>query len=83
MIDIDAHKGDGTATLTQNDSSIKLSASIWRKFGLMLYTSKSIPASDFDLPIRAQSDRDYNFMLQNALEELKVMPIPDLAVVIA
>lgn len=90
VIDIDAHKGDGTAELTQNDDSI-ITMSMHMKSGWPLVTPRYDPdgklypwyiASDLDIEISSDNEKDYNLLLKNALFEMKEKyPRPDLVVI--
>ena len=91
VIDLDAHKGDGTAALTREDDSIK-TLSIHMAHGWPLdgerYDSEgnlnpSFLASDIDIAIEAGQDDTYVSRLQQGLQRLAQNPIPDLAIVVS
>jgi len=90
IIDIDAHKGDGTASLTYNDDSV-ITLSIhtakgWPLDGKEFIDGKPNPSfipSNIDIPIESGDDFKYNGLLKNGLEKLKDFGMPDLAVVLA
>lgn len=89
IIDVDAHKGDGVAELTQGDETIiSLSAHMAHGWPLDLPETLEdgtpnpvyIP-SDIDIPIdRGEEDR-YCSRLKEGLERLRGFPRPDLAFV--
>lgn len=87
VIDIDAHKGDGTAELTTNDSTI-FTLSIHMKNGWPLDTDcKSSPVfipSTVDIPIAEGEEHLYLTNLQTGLEMLadKTETLPSLVIVI-
>ncbi len=91
VIDVDAHKGDGTAALTRGDESI-VTLSVHMAHGWPL----DLPAldadgqphpshipSDIDVPIAAGAESSYLPRLTDALEELSRYPRPDIAYVLA
>lgn len=91
VIDLDAHKGDGTAALTRKDNSIK-TLSIHMAHGWPLdgepYDSEgnlnpSFTASDIDIAVEAGQDDTYVSRLQQGLRTLAKHPLPDLAVVVS
>lgn len=88
VIDTDAHKGDGTAALTQGDDSIK-TLSIHMAQGWPLDEPKnpdrkeSFLPSDVDLPIEAGEEHEYLLKLRGGLKALASRGLPDLAVVVA
>jgi len=90
VIDVDAHKGDGTAALTQGDSTIT-TLSIHMGDGWPLDEAKYDPAgnpnpsfigSDIDIPIARGEDKYYLSRLKEGLIQLERLPPPDLAVVV-
>ena len=91
VIDVDAHKGDGTAALTLGDDTITtLSIHMARGWPLdgnpVLPDGRPHPSfipSDIDIPIAAGEERDYNPRLLNGLYRLAACTKPDLAVVVA
>jgi len=91
VIDLDAHKGDGTAALTREDDTIK-SLSIHMARGWPLDGEKFNPdgslnpsfvPSDVDIPIEPGQDNLYVNKLQQGLEILEKQPLPDIAVVVS
>ena len=91
VIDLDAHKGDGTAVLTEEDSSIA-TLSIHMADGWPLdgepYDNQGrlnpcfVP-SDIDIPVAAGEEDTYVTRLQDGLEQLGTGGTPDLALVLA
>jgi acetoin utilization deacetylase AcuC-like enzyme len=91
VIDVDAHKGDGTAALTHGDDSI-ITLSIHMARGWPLdgdeYDSAgnlnlSFVPSDIDIPIAPEEASSYVPRLKEALFQLDRLPKPDLAVVVS
>jgi acetoin utilization deacetylase AcuC-like enzyme len=86
IIDIDAHKGDGTAEITINNSSIK-TLSIHMSHGWPLDNGpKDSPwfiASDIDIGISENEEHIYNIKLAEGLKQLSDGDKPDLAIVVA
>lgn len=91
VVDTDAHKGDGTAALTQGDSSIT-TLSIHMGQGWPLDLEKYDQAgnlhpafidSDIDIPMLPGEDHLYIPRLEEGLDKLDGFPGPDLAVVLA
>lgn len=90
VIDVDAHKGDGTAALTAGDDSITtLSIHMARGWPLdqPQVDAKSRPnpsftPSDIDIPIGANENQHYNPRLKDGLERLFTFATPDLAIVV-
>lgn len=90
VIDVDVHKGDGTAALTQGDPTIKtLSVHMAAGWPLDLPEFAADGArnpwfieSDIDVPIGAGEEDEYNPRLAEALSQLSQTPKPDLALVI-
>ena len=90
VVDVDAHKGDGTAALTYNDPSIT-TLSIHMAGGWPLdgpaHDAQGqlhpwfIP-SDIDIPIGAGEEADYVERLSEGLQKLAQFGRPDLAVVV-
>lgn len=86
VIDVDAHKGDGTAEMTVHDTSI-LTLSLHMEKGWPLdnpdpsHPSKS--PSTIDIPINKENERKYNELLMNGLHQLMLIQghAPDLIVV--
>lgn len=90
IIDLDVHKGDGTAALTQNDTSIT-TLSIHMAHGWPLDKPKyradgtfepaHLP-SDIDIPIDEGEEDSYLPRLQEGLEKLEHYPKPDIALIL-
>ncbi|MFW5636212.1 MAG: histone deacetylase [Thermodesulfobacteriota bacterium] len=91
IIDVDAHKGDGTAALTQGDDSIQtLSIHMARGWPLdeaeyddMGRLNPSFIPSDIDIPIDAGEEDQYAARLEAGLHRLAEGPLPDLALVVS
>ena len=91
VIDLDAHKGDGTAVLTQEDSSITtLSIHMARGWPLdgeaydrQGRLNPSFVPSDIDIPVAAGEEHLYVAKLQEGLKKLVSNGPPDLAIVLA
>ena len=91
VIDIDAHKGDGTAALTKGDDTIT-TLSIHMANGWPLdgdeydphgnFNPSFIP-SDIDIPMARGEDHLYIPRLQEGLNRLDRLAHPDLAVVVS
>ena len=91
VIDIDAHKGDGTAALTKGDDSIT-TLSIHMANGWPLDGDEydadgnfnpSFTPSDIDIPMAKGKDDQYIPRLQEGLNQLDRWPHPDLALVVS
>jgi acetoin utilization deacetylase AcuC-like enzyme len=91
VIDIDAHKGDGTAALTRDDDTIT-TLSIHMADGWPLDGAEydpqgnfnpSFTPSDIDIPIARGEDDLYIARLQEGLDQLDGRTRPDLAVVVS
>lgn len=91
VIDLDAHKGDGTAALTRDDRTI-ITLSIHMARGWPLDGSKYDPEgnlnpsyipSDFDIPIAQGEDHLYVDSLQQGLQKMERLPLPDMAIVVS
>lgn len=92
IIDVDAHKGDGTAQLTENDPTIQ-TLSIHMADGWPLDSQKYdkegqlnpwfIP-SNIDIPIHAGQESQYLLKLEKGLDDLKNSSpqLPDMAFVV-
>jgi acetoin utilization deacetylase AcuC-like enzyme len=85
VIDVDAHKGDGTAELTQNDPTIK-TLSIHMQEGWPLDSGAAdspwfIP-SDVEIGIKAGEEASYLSRLKAGLLTLEKSGKPDLAIVV-
>ncbi len=90
VIDVDAHKGDGTAALTQGDPTIR-TLSVHMAEGWPLDgpardehgdLRPAFIASDIDVPIRAGEEPEYLTRLSAALERLATWEQPDMAIVL-
>jgi acetoin utilization deacetylase AcuC-like enzyme len=90
IIDVDAHKGDGTAALTRDDATIATldvhMAAGWPLDGPAIRPdSRPDPAfvpADIDVPIGEGEEERYVPALREALVRLDRYPRPDLAVVV-
>ncbi len=91
VIDVDAHKGDGTAALTADDDTIK-TLSIHMARGWPLdgdpyddagNLNPSFIPSDIDIPMAPGEEDRYVPELALGLERLDAMSTPDLAVVVS
>lgn len=91
IIDVDAHKGDGTAALTRGDDSI-VTLSIHMARGWPLdgdeydgegKQNPSFIPSDIDIPIEAGEENQYVEKLEAGLHRLAEGPLPDLALVVS
>jgi acetoin utilization deacetylase AcuC-like enzyme len=91
VIDVDAHKGDGTAVITQGDDSIR-TLSIHMARGWPLDEAEfddsgrrnpSFTPSDVDIPIDSGEEQYYVPRLERGLHELSRMITPDLALVVS
>ena len=91
VIDVDVHKGDGTAALTQGDDSvITMSTHMARGWPLDLpkFDSEgnlhpSHMPSDFDVPIDSGEESEYVPRTMETLQQMARGPKPDLAVVLS
>jgi len=90
VIDVDAHKGDGTAAITAGDDSIA-TLSIHMAAGWPLdqperdadgRPNPSFIPSTIDIPIESGEEPVYNQRLQEGLERLAGVGRPDLALVV-
>ncbi len=91
IIDVDAHKGDGTAALTSGDDSIR-SLSIHMKNGWPLDSSEyredgsfnpSWTKSDIDIAIARGEEAEYTARLLKGLLEMKNrFLLPDIAIIV-
>ena len=91
IIDVDAHKGDGTAAITHGDPSIT-TLSLHMAHGWPLdgkerdaagQPNPSFVPSDIDMPIASGEEGEYVPKLRQGLERLASYPAPDLAVVVS
>ncbi len=91
VIDMDAHKGDGTAVLTEEDSSITtLSIHMARGWPLdgeaydrQGRLNPSFVPSDIDIPVATGEEHLYVPRLEEGLEKLLGNGTPDIAIVLA
>jgi len=91
VIDIDAHKGDGTAALTKGDDTITTlsihMANGWPldgdEYDLNGNFNPSFTPSDIDIPMAKGEDHLYIHRLQEGLDRLDRWAHPDLAVVVS
>ena len=90
VIDVDAHKGDGTAALTRGDDTIS-TLSIHMARGWPLdgepydrsgNLNPSFIPSDIDIPVARGEDHLYVSRLQDGLNELAGFARPDIALVV-
>ena len=91
VVDVDAHKGDGTAALTAEDPSVS-SLSIHMANGwpldqpLILADGRPNPsyvASDVDIPVDSGEEAEYLQRLQSGMDEMETrFALPDLVVVV-
>jgi acetoin utilization deacetylase AcuC-like enzyme len=90
VIDVDAHKGDGTAALTADDASI-ITFSAHMANGWPLdgpdhdadgRLNPSFVPSNIDVPIARGEDHLYLPKLEKGLQQLAEFPAPDIAVVL-
>ncbi len=91
VIDVDVHKGDGTAALTVGDESVT-TLSIHMAEGWPLDSKKyddtgklkrSFIPSDIDIPIAAGEEHTYVTKLEQGLRKLEILPKPDIAIVVS
>jgi acetoin utilization deacetylase AcuC-like enzyme len=90
VIDVDAHKGDGTADIFSGDPSV-ITVSVNMARGWPLDGPERLPngalnpafiPSDIDVPVDAGEEAQYVPRLADALERLASHPKPDLALVL-
>ncbi|WP_028973084.1 histone deacetylase family protein [Spirochaeta cellobiosiphila] len=87
IIDVDAHKGDGTAAITAQDDSIT-TLSVHMAEGWPLEPKDNYPnnpafiPSNIDVPIHSGQEGKYNELLKEALDKLISMGKPDIALVV-
>jgi acetoin utilization deacetylase AcuC-like enzyme len=90
VIDVDAHKGDGTAALTADDPSIA-TLSIHMAAGWPLDRPRRLASgkrnpvftpSTIDIPVGVGEDEHYVARLEGGLRYLDQLPRPDLSVVL-
>ena len=90
IIDVDVHKGDGTAAIMRGDDSVlTLSAHMahgWPLDGPALFAdgveNPAYIPSDIDIPIDSGEEADYVPRFESALDSLLDLPNPDLAIVL-
>lgn len=91
VIDVDAHKGDGTASITKDDSSI-VTFSVHMARGWPLNEPEcleggrrnpSFTASDIDIAVARGEEGTYLDRLEAGLQGLSRYPRPDLALVLS
>ena len=90
VIDVDAHKGDGTASLTSGDDSVITldvhMAHGWPlngdKFDAQGHPNPSFVPADINIPINKGDDGSYNILLKKGLDQLGEYDMPDLALVV-
>jgi acetoin utilization deacetylase AcuC-like enzyme len=90
IVDVDAHKGDGTASLTAGDDTIR-TLSIHMAHGWPLDGPRQLKEggpnpsfipSDIDLPVAEGEESSYLTRLQSGLHELSRTGTADLAIVV-
>jgi acetoin utilization deacetylase AcuC-like enzyme len=91
VIDVDAHKGDGTAVITRGDESIR-TLSVHMAHGWPLDEAEfddagrrnpSFTPSDVDIPVESGQEREYVPRLEQGLNRLVKLSSPDLALVVS
>ena len=89
VIDVDAHKGDGTAALTHDDNTIKTlsihMAKGWPLDGEQYKDGELNPSfipSDIDIPIDSGEEHLYLERLEEGLHKLNTLGKPQIAVVV-
>jgi acetoin utilization deacetylase AcuC-like enzyme len=90
VIDVDAHKGDGTAALTKDDESITTLSVHMKKGWPLNYpkydkTGKINPSfipSNIDIPIAKGEDNKYLDKLKKGLLKLEKYPKPEIAIIV-
>jgi len=91
VIDVDAHKGDGTAVITRGDDSVRtLSIHMARGWPLdeapideQGRENPSFTPSDVDIPIDAGREGEYLPGLRQGLQDLSKLSTPDFALVVS
>ncbi|MFP4425327.1 MAG: histone deacetylase [Spirochaetaceae bacterium] len=90
IIDLDVHKGDGTAALTFDDPTIR-TLSIHMSRGWPMDRSEYLPdgslhpshvPSDVDIPVAVNEEDAYLPLLAHGLEQMESFGLPDLAIVL-
>ncbi|UCE84066.1 MAG: histone deacetylase [Deltaproteobacteria bacterium] len=91
VIDVDVHKGDGTAAITDGDESV-VTLSVHMAQGWPLDGEKfddrgrlnlSFIESDIDIPIATGEEHLYVAKLEEGLGKLDMLPAPDIAIVVS
>jgi acetoin utilization deacetylase AcuC-like enzyme len=91
IIDVDVHKGDGTAALTADDATI-MTLSIHMARGWPLdgvprlpdgRTNPCFTPSNIDIPIASGEETHYLERLEQGLTQLESLGVPDLAIVVS
>lgn len=87
IIDVDAHKGDGSAAIFQDDDSVRTlsvhMASGWPLDGSLPRSHPSWTPSDIDIPIESGEERFYLNRLTEGLDRLAEFSRADMAFVLA
>jgi acetoin utilization deacetylase AcuC-like enzyme len=87
IIDLDAHKGDGTAAIFSGDDTVKTlsihMARGWPLDGSLPAKHPSWTPSDIDIPIESGEEDNYVDRLNTALKNLKNTARGDMAIVLA
>jgi len=87
IIDLDAHKGDGTAAIFAGDDSVKTlsihMARGWPLDGSLPASHPSWTPSDIDIPVDSGEESQYLDRLYTALKSLKTSSRADMAIVLA
>jgi acetoin utilization deacetylase AcuC-like enzyme len=91
IVDVDCHKGDGTACLTEGDDTIRTlsihMAHGWPLDGPEYFADGRLnphfTPSDIDIPVESDQARDYNRLLREGLDRLSRFERPDLVVVLS
>jgi acetoin utilization deacetylase AcuC-like enzyme len=91
IIDVDAHKGDGTAALTEDDDTIR-TLSIHMAQGWPMdqprtladgRANPSFVPSDIDIPVESGDEHTYMARLREAIDEMeRRYPLPDFVLVV-
>ena len=87
IIDMDAHKGDGSAAIFSKDDSVKTlsihMARGWPLDGSLPPSHPSFTPSDIDIPIDSGEEGFYNERLEAGIMELRETSTADIAIVLA
>lgn len=90
VIDVDAHRGDGTADIFSENESVK-TLSIHMADGWPLDEpeyyedgtyNRAFTPGDIDVTVNSFQNRFYNILLSESLEKLSQYPKPDIAIVV-